>query len=210
VTPHPVASRRSAATATEDRCPRCGVAREPDQDYCVECGLRLPVVTGGVAVLRRGWIRSLGWYPGDWIWLALATFAVAAAGATIAIDLGRKHGSAAATTYVAPAPKASQVTVPLGRNGRTRWPAGLDGWTVVLLSSPSLHGKAKPVGLAAVAARRGLPQVGVLDSGDFSSLHPGYYVVFSGVYGAAADAQLALQTVRARGYGGAYVQRVAA
>jgi hypothetical protein len=204
-----VTRRRVAATVTGDRCPRCGIARDPEQDYCVECGLRLPAVAGGVAALRRGWIRSIGWYPGDWIWLALATFVVAAAGAAVAIELGRKHASATVTTYVAPAPRTSPVRAPSGRNGRTRWPAGLDGWTVVLASFPASHGTPKPLALAAIAARRGLPQVGVLDSSAFSSLHPGYDVVFSGVYGAAADATLALQSVRARGYGGAYVQRVA-
>jgi hypothetical protein len=204
-----VTSRLSAATATEDRCPRCGIAREPDQDFCVECGLRLPVVTGGVATLRRGWIRSVGWYPGDWIWLALATFLVAAAGAAVAIDLGHKHTASRTPTYVAAVPPTNQVAAPSGKNGHTHWPAGLDGWTVVIQSSPADHGKTKPLKLASTAARRGLPRVGVLDSSAFSSLHPGYYVVFSGVYGAASDAQLALQAVRARGYGGAYVQRVA-
>jgi len=51
--------------------------------------------------------------------------------------------------------------------------------------------------------------VGVLDSSTFASLHPGYLVVFSGVYGAPVDASLALATVRARGFGQAYVLRVA-
>ena len=32
------------------------------------------------------------------------------------------------------------------------------------------------------ASRAGLPQVGVLDSSRYSSLHPGYSVVFSGIY----------------------------
>jgi hypothetical protein len=49
----------------------------------------------------------------------------------------------------------------------------------------------------------------VLDSSGFGTLHPGYYVVFSGVYGAAGDAQAALETVRARGFAGAYVTRIA-
>ncbi len=44
--------RRRATT-----CPRCGAARAPEQDYCLECGLRLPVVVGTVAALRRGWVR---------------------------------------------------------------------------------------------------------------------------------------------------------
>ena len=47
----------------------------PGQDYCVDCGLRLPAVDGRVASLRRGWMRRLGWYPGDWIWVGLPTLA---------------------------------------------------------------------------------------------------------------------------------------
>ena len=38
------------------------------------------------------------------------------------------------------------------------------------------------------ALASGLEQVGVLDSDRFSSLHPGYYVVFSGVYGSFSEA----------------------
>ncbi len=204
-----MAKRRQLAVAADEACPRCRAWREPAQAYCVECGLRLPVVVGTVAVLRRRWVRAVGWYPGDWVWLALASLLVAAAGAAAAIEVGHKRAVAAPSTYVAPVPQVSRAVSPTGSNGRTRWPADLDGWTVVLVSSPSTHGRAKPRALAAGAARRGLPQVGVLDSSSFASLHPGYYVVFSGVYGAAGDARIALETVRAHGFGGAYVLRVA-
>jgi hypothetical protein len=205
-----MAKRRQIAVAAETTCPRCGSSRARDQAYCVECGLRLPVVAGTVAALRRRWVRRIGWYPGDWVWLALASFVLAAAGAAAAIELGRRHAAASPSTYVVPAPKAPLVGSPSGRNGHTQWPRGLDGWTVVLDSWPSTRGRAKPLKLATGAARRGLPQVGVLDSSAFASLHPGYFVVFSGVYGAAGDARVALETVRTHGFGGAYVLRVAA
>jgi hypothetical protein len=202
-------TRRSAATAIDDRCPRCGIAREPGQSYCVECGLRLPVVTGTVAALRRRWVGALGWYPGDFVWLALASLIVAAAGAAGAIELGRAHGATSAATYVAPPLPAVRPVLASGPDGRTVWPPRLDAWTVVLLSSPAASGRRAPLAFAAGAARDGLPQVGVLDSSSFASLHPGYLVVFSGVYGAPVDANLALATVRARGFGQAYVLRVA-
>jgi hypothetical protein len=204
-------SRGSAAAhLTEGTCPRCGAARAPDQRYCVECGLRLPAVTGALAAWRRGWLRSFGWYPGDWVWLALIAAGFAAAGAAAALHLGHKHAtSSAVTTFVAPAPHASAPGRVKGRSGHTTWPPQLDAWTVVLVSAPVAGGRDAPAGVAARAARDGLPQVGVLDSGAFGSLHPGYFVVFSGVYGASGDAQAALQTVRARGFGGAYVTRVA-
>ena len=34
-----------------DFCPRCGVAYEPLQEYCLECGARLPTNRGVVGVL---------------------------------------------------------------------------------------------------------------------------------------------------------------
>src|SRR5215831_8124309 len=103
-------SRRSAAVyLAESTCPRCGARRALDQRYCVECGLRLPLVTGGLAAWRRGWLRSFGWYPGDWVWLTLLAGAVAAGGAAVAVRQGHGHTAvaSAATTYVAKAPRLS-------------------------------------------------------------------------------------------------------
>jgi hypothetical protein len=51
-----------------DYCPRCGVAYEPLQEYCLECGARLPTNRGVVGVLASSWQRRFAWYPGDWIW----------------------------------------------------------------------------------------------------------------------------------------------
>src|SRR5579862_7118860 len=179
-------SRELAATLTETTCPRCGSPRVRTQAYCVECGLALPTVVGGIARLRRGWVRSFGWYPGDGAWMALLALVLAAAGAAAAIHENRGHAGSAASTVVAPPPKAHPPSLAVaGANGDTQWPAGLDGWTVVLLSAPSDKGVKKPHAAAEAAARHGLPQVGVLDSSAFGSLHPGYFVVFSGVYGAA-------------------------
>ena len=66
-------------------CPRCGAARTPEQEFCLECGLRLPTTTGPLARARRGWVRRIGWYPGDWIWTTLLALVVAAVGAALAI-----------------------------------------------------------------------------------------------------------------------------
>jgi len=206
-----VTRRQLAAQLAEGTCPRCGAPRDPAQAYCLECGLRLPVVVGPLAAWRRRWVRGLGWYPGDWIWGALLATLVAAGGAAAALRLDHGHRAAAAiSTYVAPVPRAATPTLHRTRNGRTVWPPGLDGWTIVLGSTPAGRGIAKSLKLASRAAREGLLQVGVLDSSSYGSLHPGYYVVFSGVYGIGSDAQTALTTVRSRGFAGAYVIRVSA
>lgn len=57
-------------------------------------------------------------------------------------------------------------------------------------------------------ARGGLPQAGVLVSDAFASLHPGYLVIFSGVYATLAGAQRAAAAAQLR-YPGAYSRRIA-
>ena len=60
---------------------------------------------------------------------------------------------------------------------------------------------------ARAARKKGLPQVGVLDSSRYASLHPGYWVVFSGVYTSEAEATSALEDAR-KGSRTAVVRRV--
>jgi len=110
--------REAAASSTEHACPRCGAPREPHQAYCLECGLRLPAMTGVVADLRRGWIRRFGWYPGDWIWTALLTLLVAIAGIAIAIALTGGKGTkvitfVATTPRTRPAASVAATTTPV-------------------------------------------------------------------------------------------------
>src|SRR5262249_3920926 len=161
-------------------------------EYCVECGLRLPLVRGPVSALRRRWVRRVGWYPGDWIWGSLLTLVVAIAGAAAAIAFGNGPSSAAAPPSVAPAPPpaptesalpttpgettSTTATAPQSANGLATWPPGRSGWTIVLFSYPAVAGTDAPYATAARAAHAGLPDVGVIQSDHFASLHPGYYV----------------------------------
>ena len=88
------------------------------------------------------------------------------------------------------------------------WPAGQSGYTDVLVSLPAAGGRAAAVARARQAKRDGLKQVGVLASSDYSSLHPGYFVVFSGIYATQAEATAALAAAHAKGFPGAYQARV--
>jgi len=233
----PAQEREAAATAADRTCPRCGALRDADQAYCVECGLRLPRVSGTLPAFRRGWIRRLGWYPGDWVWMSLLALPVAVAGAAGAIYVTRADDPGA-TTIVAPTavasvaePKpvgAAPVTVatanlptapepttksparaaPAVANGRVVWPRGRTGWTLVLTSYPKAGGRDAALATATRAAKARLPDVGILDSDRFSSLHPGYLVVFSGIYGSQSRAEAALRTARASGFAGAYARPV--
>jgi hypothetical protein len=240
-----------AASAVDEACPRCGTRREPDQEYCLECGFELPPVSGGVASLRRGWLKRIGWYPGDWVWISLLTLLVAAAGAAVAIA-ATSGGGPGGSTVVSPPPVVAPTTTqavtttttprhragqgtrtttttttttsghragqrttttttaapPTVPNGKLTWPAGEDGWTNVLISYPASGGLAVPAAAALRAAHRGLPQVGVLDSSDFASLHPGYTVVFSGIYATSAEADAAVATAHANGFPGAYPRQI--
>ncbi len=80
---------------------------------------------------------------------------------------------------------------------------------MVLRSIPTSAGRALAAGEARSASRAGVPRVGLLESSSYSSLHPGYYVVFSGIYDSLEEATNALSRVRSRGYPLAYPREVA-
>jgi hypothetical protein len=222
--------REAAIAAADGTCPRCGSPRAEDQRYCLECGLALPEVRGRVPALRRRWIRRFGWYPGDWVWVSILTLLVAIAGAavSIAVTHGRSHAAVtvtappvstapAATVPAAPATTGAAATTtaprkprrPTTPNGRIGWPAHVNGWTIVLFSYPKTVGEAQAQATALRAAGKGLRNVGVLDSSRYASLQPGYYVVFTGIYGSKSDADAAVATARQAGFAGAYSRQVA-
>jgi hypothetical protein len=205
-------------------CPRCDTPRAADQRYCLDCGLRLPPAIGALASFRRGWVRWFGWYPGDWAFPALAALLIAAVGAAGAAELSRRgdkdgralvaatpavaEGSGGADRVGSPGTSGPRALPSPSPNGRTKWPAGEGGWTVVLVSFPRELGLAPARDRAKKAVRAALPEVGFLLSDRFASLHPGYFVVFTGVYYSRAEAEAAVPTARSKGFGGAYARRV--
>lgn len=215
------------------RCPRCGTPTAGTQEYCLECGLRLPAEQGAFA----RWSARAGsrwpWFPGEWIWPAALSLVVAVAGGALAIAASGGAPQGARTYEVATggsvrptvtealptapepttAPPAATerppaTTPPPRRPGLVAWPTGKNGWTIVLLSLPKTAGldAARARAREALAAR--LPQPGVLDSSRFTTLHPGYYVVFTGIYDSQAEATSALQRARAA-YPAAYTRQIA-
>ena len=217
------------------RCPRCSTPYSDGQEYCLECGEQLPARPGAFARLGAGWRRRAGWYPGDWIWPALLALVVAiVAGVVSAVWLADDSSSANGTlvrtqagpsasvpTQTAPEPTtttATTATTPTGtaapppppppKPTLAAWPAAKGGWTIVLDSVPTTNGRPGAVGEAKQALRLGLKPVGVLDSADFSSLHPGYFVVFFGIYGSEAEAQSHVIEAHRRGYPEPYPRRI--
>jgi hypothetical protein len=217
-------------------CPRCGAPHEPGQEYCLECGYRLRPASGVLGRLGGAWQQRFGWYPGDWIWRVLLGLVIAIAGATAAIvlaDAGAENNTIVATEGGSPhspttAPETATVTLPGVSTGPpvtptapppptttapapgslTSWPAGQSGYTVVLESLPTSSGRSLALERARSASRAGLPRVGVIDSSRYSSLHPGYYVVFSGVYSTLGQAQAAQATAAAKGFRLAYARQI--
>jgi hypothetical protein len=201
--------RQTALLAAERTCPRCGAVRPRASEYCVECGLRLPVLGGAVASLRRRWVRRIGWYPGDWVWIPLLALVLAVAGTVGAIVVTKEREGGRTTQIALGGPAVPSTQAGAQQNGRLTWPNGRSGWTVILASYPAPKGRVTALATAARAARAHLLQVGTLASGSYASLNPGYDVVFSGIYGASADAEEALRGARQAGFGGAHTAQIA-
>jgi hypothetical protein len=192
-------------------------------------------LSGGlVGTLARAWRGRLPWYPGDWIWPVLVALVIAAVAAAVAIvatrgsdggktlvattfqgtvggsvttvgPTGPETGPTPTTASPAPAPPSPPPPAP---GAIAAWPAGQNGYTVVLNSVPTSSGRDAAVRQAKAALKAGLTEVGVLDSSLYSSLHPGYYVVFSGVFDSSTQAQSALAAAHSSGYPSAYARPI--
>ena len=214
----------TAPTEGRSPCPRCSASVDPGQEYCLDCGLRLPHdrpgslerASAGVAA-RQGW-------AGTWLLPALLglLIAVLGTGAAIAISsngeqaeavptatggsltapattptLTAPEPTATATTSTAPGTTTTTPTPPPANPAAITWPSGRRGWTIVLLSLTQSGGRPAADAKATAARKAGLRRVGILDSSRYASLHPGYYVVFQGVYESEADAASSLPRARA-------------
>jgi hypothetical protein len=211
-------------------CPRCGSAYEPGQEYCLECGARLPETERVVTALSSRW-RDRPWYPGDWVWPVLVGLLIAGLATAVAIavrDAGGQGTTVVATqpsvtvapppppeplppeptTTAATQPQPAPRPPPPPRNEIISWPDGTGGFTVVLESIPTSAGRALANRKARAALKAGLEDVGVLNSSRYASLHPGYFVVFSGIFDSMADAQGTLEAAQGNGYAAAYARQI--
>jgi hypothetical protein len=211
-------------SAGPTRCPRCGAAAQPGQEYCLGCGGRLGQQPDGPVERASTTVAEQHDWAGAWLVPALLglVIAVLGTGAAIAISGDGEEKSAIPTatggsltvtggtpTLTAPEPTtptettAPATTTPTTTTGlppanpaAVTWPRDRRGWTIVLLSLPQTNGRDAAAAQAKKARDGGLRRVGVLDSSRYASLHPGYYVVFQGVYADEAAAASALQRAR--------------
>ena len=222
----------------EPSCPRCGTPYEALQEYCLECGLRLPVDERLRTAVVAAWDRRLPWYAGEWLWPVLVAFVVALVATVASVAAVRVADDADEERIVATQPEPESVPVtataepepettptptltqpeteaerpppprPARRGALTAWPRNRNGYTVVLASVPKRAGRASALGRARRAARAGLEQVGVIDSDQYGSFTPGFYVVFAGVHASLAAAERGRVAAHTLGYDDAYAKPV--
>jgi hypothetical protein len=111
----------------------------------------------------------------------------------------------------APTSSSHRVAVPTPRQiivGTPGRRAPRVGWTVVLASIPTSHGRAQAVRFARSARAHGVRGAAVLKSSTRNRLRPGYWVVYSGVYRNLAGVERAAGHVHARGYRTAYIRQL--
>lgn len=94
-----------------------------------------------------------------------------------------------------------------GAGGLTQWPAGTDGWTIIVASVPKSDGRATAESKARQAKNKGLLEVGVLDGDSYASITNGYYAVFSIVGNTKSEAEAHLSHAQSF-YPNAYVKAV--
>lgn len=212
-------------------CPHCGAICEPFQEYCLSCGERLSEAGAITTGLAERWRYALSFSNGGWRWPVLVALAVAVLAATIAIlanqadrtktlqELGPTvHPTSTSTGTVTTQTSTAATTAtttetkppkpPVDSAGLIAWP-GPPNYTIVLASLPISGGKNGARQKALEALNAGLGDVGVLKSSDYSSLHPGYFVVFSGVFADQSAALRRLPAARKVGFDSAFVKRVA-
>jgi len=204
-------------------CPRCGASAAPGQEYCLECGLRLPSARRGFGGRPRR-----PWYSAGALWSLLALLLLACVGTAVAVAVTRDSDEQTLTATAPPArapvrstavpapTTTAPATTPPGpatpppstatQERPIEWP-DRDGYTIVLESIPTSSSRQRALQTARRALQAGLRDVGVLASSNYASLQPGYYVVFTGVYDSTADAVGALQEAKDAGFQ-AYVRPV--
>jgi len=223
------------------RCPNCGAPHDVYQEYCLECGRRLPGPDVG-GRYAEVWRRD----SPIWLWAALAALLLVAlvSGAVVALaatDDGKSSAPGASIPVVSTTlsttstvgaettPPTITINPPTTTLGTTTfstttfgtttfgatttgsnvtWPPSKDGFTVVLKSVPTSNGRSQAESAANKARTNGLSQVGILNSSDFSSLNPGYYVTFTGIYDTESQANAALPNARSKGFPTAYAREV--
>jgi hypothetical protein len=189
-----------------------------DQRYCLECGeRRVPMSSllfGGapagsptqpagppVPPSPPGATRPPAGNQRNQTLTVIAGVGVLLLAMGVGVLIGRAGGSkqaAAPSQVIVASPSGSAGTGAAGETPFTGdWPAGTSGYTVQLQTLPQSGTSVSAVEAAKTAATsKGAKAVGALKSEEFSSLTAGTYVIYSGVFHKAAEAEKALPGLR--------------
>jgi hypothetical protein len=195
--------RQQAAQDAPAPCAFCAAPLEPDQEWCLECGVARTVVHG-----PPDW-RIPALLVGGMVVAAVVAFIVAianlgdAGGASSRTSSRTRAGIAQGTGHVTGVARAGGSAAAAG--ALPGWPAGLSGWTVELAALPD---QPAAESLARALTARGLT-VGVLDSSRHPHMHPGEWVVFSHRYALQTQAEAAAARLLAAGQAQARAVEVA-
>lgn len=187
-------------------CPNCGADTEPDQLFCLECGerlnldyhrppsWRLPVAVVAGVVLLTGAAAAFAL-------VQISDEAEEAAGPPVQPPATAPQGTSTDETDTGEEEEEAPAPEEGGVDGEIReWPADTSAYTVMLLSTNTAEGAQAT---ARQAAEASIP-AGVLDSSDFSSLNPGFQVVFAGEFDSAEEAQQEAERYAGLGFAGGY------
>lgn len=210
----------------DTRCPQCGEPAKDDQLVCLRCGGRIALdyrrppgwklpaaIVAGVALVA---IVAFGFGLREITHNARTEVADAGPAAAASRPAARKKPAktrpakkrpAARKKSAAPKKPAAKKPAPkrpvAAANRAGTWPAGKDGFTVILVS---VDNPASAKDTASQVKQAGVP-AGYLRSNDFQSLQKGFWYVYGGVYKTRGQAEKAAGKF-GRGYPGAYVQFV--
>ncbi|MEX2194459.1 MAG: SPOR domain-containing protein [Thermoleophilaceae bacterium] len=187
-------------------CPRCGADAEADQLFCLECGerlnlgyrrppsWRLPAAVVGGVVLLAGAAAAFAL-------VEISDEAEQVAGPPVQPPATSPQGTPTDETGTDEEEDEPPAPDEDGGSGDVReWPADTSAYTVILLSTDTVEGA---TATAEQAARAGIP-AGVLDSSDYSSLNPGFQVVFAGEFDSSEEAQQEAERYAGLGFPGGY------
>ena len=228
--PQPPAAQSPPPEPRPEACPNCGAHADPGQIACLDCGSRLKVryrkppswrlpaaiVAGVLVLLLIGGGFAVREVASEAEIESTKESAPTAEEQQPPADGGPTTGAATGPDAATPpsatgesqppeanpsAPPAAGPKSPAPRPQTIQqWPAGATGWTAVLVSTETRAGaRAK----AREALGRGIP-AGVLRSGDFSSLKPGFWVVFAGRSKSEAKGDQLAAGYAGKGFPGAY------
>lgn len=212
-------------------CPRCGAALRADQDWCLECGA---AATTRVLAPPSWKVPLLVILAVVVVFAAVVAIAYAllshdADKSVAGVPAGSRQPASAPASPPPAAPAAGTgATGPTGASGATAssgptgatgptgaaptaavppWPAGEQGYSVVLLSTADKQGAERA---ARKLIRSGdAPDAGILASSRYDFFSPDLWIVFAGRYAGKPAAERAATRLKRAGHDG-YVTLVRA